>query len=165
MSSDNTLQSSETSLPPQRSGRFEVGVRRRFRRSAALLATVVTLKPFSNLILTWGVRHISQALSFNPSLMLRVLLDPLVALGVSMQILWLLARMALLSMADLSFVLPVTATGYVISTLLGRVFLHEQVSPAHWAGTLLIFAGTLFVGSTARHSAPSLKPNPAKVSH
>jgi drug/metabolite transporter (DMT)-like permease len=132
---------------------------------AALLATVITLKPFSNLILTWGVRHISQALSINPSLFLRVLLDPLVALGVGMQIVWLLARMALLSIADLSFVLPITATGYVISTLLGRIFLHEHVSASHWAGTLMIFAGTLFVGSTGRHTAPALKRNPAKLSH
>jgi drug/metabolite transporter (DMT)-like permease len=144
---------------------ISVSLRQRFRRSAALLATVITLKPFSNLILTWGVRHISQALSINPSLFLRVLLDPLVALGVGMQIVWLLARMALLSIADLSFVLPITATGYVISTLLGRVFLHEQVSASHWAGTLLIFAGTLFVGSTGRHTAPALKRNPAKLSH
>lgn len=141
------------------------GLGQTFRRSAALLATVITLKPFSNLILTWGVRHISQALFINPSLFLRVLLDPLVALGVGMQIIWLLARMALLSIADLSFVLPITATGYVISTLLGRVFLHEQVSAAHWAGTLLIFAGTVFVGSTGRHTAPALKQNPAKLSH
>lgn len=142
-----------------------VSLRQKFRRSAALLATVITLKPFSNLILTWGVRHLSQALSINPSLFLRLLLDPLVALGVGMQIVWLLARMALLSIADLSFVLPITATGYVISTLLGRIFLHEQVSAAHWAGTLLIFAGTLFVGSTGRHTAPGLKRNPGKLSH
>ena len=93
------------------------------------------------------------------------MLDPLVALGVGMQIIWLLARMALLSIADLSFVLPITATGYVISTLLGRVFLHEHVSASHWAGTLLIFAGTVFVGSTGRHTAPALQRNPAKLSH
>lgn len=143
----------------------KVGFGQKFRRSAALLVTVITLKPFSNLFLTFGVRHISQALSVNPSFFLRVFLDPLVALGVGMQILWLLARMALLSIADLSFVLPITATGYVISVLPGHVFLHEQVSASHWVGTLMIFAGTLFVGSTGRHTAPALKPNLGKLSH
>ncbi|MGC2657858.1 MAG: hypothetical protein WA324_07755 [Bryobacteraceae bacterium] len=143
----------------------KLGLRHKLRRSAALLVTVITVKPISNLVLTWGVRHIPAALSINPSLFLRVLAEPLVVLGVAMQIIWLLARMALLSIADLSFVLPITATGYIISTLLGRVFLHEQVSAAHWAGTLLIFAGTLFVGSTARNSTTAIHENPAKLSH
>jgi drug/metabolite transporter (DMT)-like permease len=162
VSSVITQKRSDTSTTAQDPPVARVSLGHTFRRSAALLATVITLKPFSNLILTWGVRHISQALSINPSLFLRVLLDPLVALGVGMQIIWLLARMALLSIADLSFVLPITASGYVISTLLGRVFLHEQVTVSHWLGTFLIFAGTLFVGSTGRHTAPPLTPSPAR---
>ena len=56
--------------------------------------------------------------------------------------------MALLSWADLSFVLPLTSLGYVLAAVLGRVFLNEAVTPGHWLGTLLIFAGTLLVGST-----------------
>jgi drug/metabolite transporter (DMT)-like permease len=54
--------------------------------------------------------------------------------------------MALLSWADLSYVLPVTALGYVANALLGRYFLSEQISPQRWAGTLLIVAGTTLVG-------------------
>ena len=60
----------------------------------------------------------------------------------------LLVRMALLSVADLSYVLPLTATGYVISVMLGWIFLKEQVNSAHWLGTFLVFAGASFVGST-----------------
>jgi len=44
--------------------------------------------------------------------------------------------MALLSWADLSYVLPVTSVGYVLAALAGRLFLSEQVSPARWAGDL-----------------------------
>jgi drug/metabolite transporter (DMT)-like permease len=66
--------------------------------------------------------------------------------GITLLILWMLSRMALLSWADLSYVLPVTALGYVANALLGRFFLSEQISPQRWAGTLLIVAGTTLVG-------------------
>jgi uncharacterized membrane protein len=60
--------------------------------------------------------------------------------------------MALLSMADLSFVLPVTAVGYVISVYLGKALLNETVTRQRWLGTLLIFAGAILVGSTSRNT-------------
>jgi drug/metabolite transporter (DMT)-like permease len=56
-----------------------------------------------------------------------------------------------LSWADLTFVLPATAFGYVVTAFLSRVFLHEAVSSWRWAGVLLITCG---VGLVAR--GPSL---------
>jgi drug/metabolite transporter (DMT)-like permease len=56
--------------------------------------------------------------------------------------------MALLSWADLSFVVPVTCVGYVLTAAFGVWFLAEIVTPVHWAGTIFIFAGTMLVGST-----------------
>jgi len=76
------------------------------------------------------------------------MLNPFVAVGISMLILALLTRLALLSLADLSFVLPLTATGYILSALLGKMFLNEQVSLNQWLGTLLIFLGVVLVGTT-----------------
>lgn len=116
--------------------------------SYGLVVIVTLLKPFSNLFLAWGMRQFSEVLALNPAAYLRAMLDPLVALGIVMQILWLLTRMSLLSVADLSFVLPVTSAGYVLSTLLGRVFLHEPVSASRWAGALLISLGAALVAST-----------------
>ena len=72
--------------------------------------------------------------------------------GIALLILWLLSRMALLSWADLSYVLPVTSLGYVASALIGRFFLNEQITPARWAGTLLIVAGTVLVGVGSPHA-------------
>jgi len=116
--------------------------------SYGLVLIVTLLKPFSNLFLAWGMRQFSELLALNPATYLRAMLDPLVALGIVMQILWLLTRMSLLSVADLSFVLPVTSAGYVLSTLLGRVFLHEQVSGERWIGAILISLGAALVAST-----------------
>ncbi len=94
------------------------------------------------------MKHFSQALSVNPLLYVEAMLDPFVALGIAMLILSVLTRMALLSLADLSFVLPLTAVGYVLSALTGKFFLQEEVTSERWLGILLIFVGTAFVGTT-----------------
>jgi uncharacterized membrane protein len=114
----------------------------------SLLLLVILLKPISNLFLAWGMRHFPEPLSSNPVQYVRAVFDPLVAIGIGMQILWLLMRMALLSLVDLSFVLPVTAVGYVLSTFLAHMFLGEQVSMQRWLGTGLIFLGTALVSFT-----------------
>ena len=75
-------------------------------------------------------------------------LNPWVAIGVALLVTWLLSQMILLSWADLSYVLPVTSIGYVLTALAGRFLLAEQVSPARWLGTLLIMGGVALVSST-----------------
>jgi drug/metabolite transporter (DMT)-like permease len=117
-------------------------------RTGALVVFVTLLKPVSNLFLVWGMRHFPAAVPANPRFYLNVMLDPLITTGVAMQIIWLLSRMSLLSIADLSFVLPVTAAGYGITTALGRFVLHERVSASRWAGAILISLGTGLTAST-----------------
>jgi len=106
------------------------------------------LRAFGNLSLASGTKQLPETLAAHPLAYLRSLAHPLVALGIVLLVLALLVRLALLSVADLSFVLPTTAIGYVLAALLGRVFLHEDVSPQRWAAVLLIFAGAALVGST-----------------
>ena len=124
-------------------------------RTYSLLGLFVFLRPLGNLSLAWGTKHFPQVLSLNPVVYLRAMVDPFVALGIAMLILALLTRMALLSLADLSFVLPVTAIGYVLATLFGQVFLHEAVTAQQWMGTVLIFMGTGLVGTTPQNTTPN----------
>ena len=112
-----------------------------------LVTAVVLLNSFGNLALAWGMHH-ANPVGANPVDYLRAMLNPFVELGICLLILWMLTRMALLSWADLSFVLPVTGSGYVLSAVLGKVFLHETISDAHWVGILLVFVGTAMVGTT-----------------
>ena len=49
------------------------------------------------------------------------LFRPWLALGVLLLIVWMLLRMALLSWADLSYVLPVTSIGYALAAVMGRM--------------------------------------------
>ena len=119
-------------------------------RTYLLLLLFLALRAFGNLSLTLGVRHLPQALSAHPLAMLTAVLDPLVIAGIVMMIVALLTRLALLSLADLSFVLPMTAVGYVIAAIFGRFFLHEEVTPLRWLAILLIFGGAALVGSTSQ---------------
>jgi uncharacterized membrane protein len=114
---------------------------------------VVLSNAFGNLSLAWGMRHRTTTSVVD---YIAAIFSPWVMLGISLLILWLLSRMALLSWADLSYVIPVTAIGYVASAIIGRYFLNEQITPQRWAGTLLIVAGTVLVGRGSPHTRGAL---------
>jgi len=116
----------------------------RLRWKTRVFAIIVILSnAFGNFFLDRGVhgRSLQSAGDY-----VRAIFTPWVMLGISLLILWLLTRMALLSWADLSYVLPVTSLGYAASAVMGHFLLHEQISPHRWAGTGLIVAGTILVG-------------------
>ena len=112
-----------------------------------MVTLFIALKASGNLSLAWGMKHIPQSMSASPLPYLRAMLDPFVAAGILALVLALLTRMALFSLADLSFVLPVTAVGYILATILGKTFLHETVTAQRWLGTVLIVMGAALVGS------------------
>jgi drug/metabolite transporter (DMT)-like permease len=104
---------------------------------------VILSNAFGNFFLDRGMHG---RVTTTPSEYVAVILTPWVMAGITLLILWLLSRMALLSWADLSYVLPVTSLGYVASALIGYFWLNEHITPQRWAGTLLIVAGTVLVG-------------------
>lgn len=107
-------------------------------RTAFFLIIVILSNLSGNLCLNWGMK---QSGTF---------LQPAVIAGVALLILWTLTRMALLSWADLSFVLPMTAIGYVLNAVAGMALFGEQVAAARWAGAVLVTAGAALVGMEAR---------------
>lgn len=118
---------------------------RRLLWKTRLFALIVILSnALGNFALAYGMR--GRTTDSIPAYLL-ALFTPWVMLGIALLILWLLSRMALMSWADLSYVLPVTSLGYVAAAILGRVFLNETITPARWAGTVLIVAGTILVGA------------------
>jgi drug/metabolite transporter (DMT)-like permease len=112
-------------------------------------AIVVLSNVLGNSFLSRGMQSVGEMLSLSPIPYIRALFNPWVALGTSFLIVWLLSTMALLSWADLSYVLPVTSMAYVLAALVGRFVMHEAVSVAHWAGIALIMIGVALVGRTA----------------
>ncbi|MBI2680147.1 MAG: EamA family transporter [Candidatus Solibacter usitatus] len=119
------------------------------KKTRIFTVIVVLSNVLGNSFLSRGMRGVGELLSLSPLPYIQALFNPWVALGASLLVLWLLSHMALLSWADLSYVLPVTAIGYVLVALTARVFLHEHVSPWRWAGIGLIVAGVMLVSRTA----------------
>jgi len=112
-------------------------------------ALVVLSNVLGNFSLTWGMRQVGSVVSLSPLPYLAALFNPWVALGVSLLIIWLISQMTLLSWADLSYVLPVTSVGYVLVALVGRFFLHEEITLGRWLGIGLIMMGVMLVNKTA----------------
>ena len=129
------------------------------RKTLAFAVFVILSNAFGNLFIALGMRA-SEDVALSPALLVRAIFQPQVFLGITLLILWLLTRMAMLSWADLTYVLPVTALGYVLTALLGRLFLAEQITPARWTGTALIVAGTVLVGLGEPHAGLKVKRNP-----
>jgi len=134
------------------------------RRKTQLFAVISVLSNVAgNSALTHGMQQLG-AIGNTPLDLIAALFHPWVALGVTMLILWTFAHMALLSWADLSYVMPVTAIGYVVTAFAGKFFLGETVSVYRWAGIALITAGVTMVGRTAPASS-TLDGNPKAGRH
>lgn len=131
----------------------------RLRLKSWLCASVVVLSNVSgNFFLKSGM----PAELAGPLAYVTVLFRPTVTLGVLLLILWLASRMALLSWADLSYVLPLTSVGYVLVAIAGKILLHEQITPKRWTGIGLIMAGVALVsGGTAPQTAPPARAKAA----
>lgn len=75
----------------------------------------------------------------------RAVSNPWLLLGVALQASFFFLYLTLLSRADVSQVLPMTAMDYVVVTLLAQVVLAEVVTPGRWLGVALIVLGVFMV--------------------
>ncbi len=126
-------------------------------KTKLLTLFVVATNVLGNVSMSWGMKHQNAELGLSPLAYIRLIFSPWVLLGTMLLILWLLSRMTLLGWADLSYVLPVTAIGYVLTAVLGKYFLGEEISYQGWAGTGLIVAGIVLVGLTQPNTTGSEK--------
>ena len=74
--------------------------------------------------------------------------SPWLLIGVALQATFFLMYLLLLSRAQVSQVLPMTALDYVVVALLARLLLAEAVTPTRWAGIALIVVGVFLVSRT-----------------
>jgi drug/metabolite transporter (DMT)-like permease len=118
-------------------------------KTVILTLVLIFANVAGNFSLTWGMRRTGAGVLESPLGYITALFDPWVALGVCLLLVWMLSQMALLSWADLSYVLPVTSAGYVLAAIAGRLFLQEQISAGRWTGIALIMSGVALVGRTA----------------
>ena len=78
----------------------------------------------------------------------RTLSNPWVLLGVALQAGFFFMYLTLLSRADVSKILPMTAFDYIVVALLAQLLLAEPVTPARWSGIGFIVLGVFLVSRT-----------------
>lgn len=130
-------------------------------RALRLILVLLVLNPLGNLFLAWGLKHDAATLAANPLAYMIVIVHPFAALGIGLLTLAFLTRMVLFSVADLSYMLPITAIGYIIAAVYGMVFLQEQISSERWLGIALIFSGIALVGTTTARTTGDFPETPA----
>jgi len=118
------------------------------RRVALLAAGVVATSAGGNALLRVGLSSAPPLVGFSPLPYLRAFANAAVIAGVLVLIAQFILELALLSWADLSYVLPVTSPSYVLIALVGAFGLHEAISAVHWMGVGLILCGVILVGRT-----------------
>lgn len=116
-----------------------------------VLAAVCLCAALGEACLKHGMSQFGVISWTNAHMLFAALLNPWIVVGTILLIGFFSSYLAALSWADLTYVLPATALGYVVTALIARFALNEAVSPARWAGVLLITAA---VGLIAR--GPSL---------
>lgn len=109
------------------------------------MAVVTLASAFGDTSLGVGMKRLGPVSLTHPDALITALRTPWVLSGVLLLLLWTACYLTALTWADLTFVLPATSLAYVAVALLSRFWLHEQISPARWAGIGLITAGVGFV--------------------
>jgi drug/metabolite transporter (DMT)-like permease len=125
-------------------------------KTRELTLIVIITQVVGNIALSRGMRNMGSILSLSPWPYLHAVLNPWVAAGVVILAFWMLADLALLSRADLSYVLPVTAVSYVLIAVAGRFVLGERISLTRWSGIAVISMGVMLVGQTPTRTVPDV---------
>ena len=127
---------------------------------AVLLAITLTAS-VGDTLLSRGMSEIGPVGLHHLSLLWHALFNPYVSVGIVLLIGFFASYMTALSWADLTFVMPATAFGYVVVALLSRWWLHEQMSPCRWAGIVLIVCAVGFVADgPSKTEAPEAPETP-----
>jgi drug/metabolite transporter (DMT)-like permease len=110
---------------------------------------IVVAGTAGELCVSRAMKEIGEVHDFRPVALIRVFLRTLrikwLWIGVGLMTVGFFSLLAILSFENVSFVVPVTALGYVAGALGGRFFLGERVNWRRWAGILLVCAGVTLV--------------------
>jgi hypothetical protein len=99
--------------------------------------------------ITYGMKATGEPARLRPREVLqflgRALCNGWFWVGAPMMALAFYALLVLLSWEPISLVIPASALSYVVGTFGAKYILGEEVSPARWAGVLLVCAGVALV--------------------
>jgi drug/metabolite transporter (DMT)-like permease len=112
-----------------------------------ILVAVMLTASVGDTLLSRGMAQVGAVDVHHLGLLWQALFNPYVDAGIVLLIGFFASYMTALSWADLTFVMPATAFGYVVVALLGHFWLHEYLSVYRCAGIALIVCAVGFVAN------------------
>ena len=116
-------------------------------------------------LLKKGITQVGEIKRISPTEIVRVIksgiTSPIVLLGVFFEALFFGCLLILMSKSDISFLWPLTALSFVMTTLAALLFLDERVSSVRWAGVLFIMIGAALI-SYSEHAKTTRQPAEAQ---
>jgi uncharacterized membrane protein len=121
-------------------------------KTFVLVTLLVVFGSAGNLLFSVGMKQIGAMQDGSTAslhaVFVQVFTSLWIWLGIVSMLLFLLAFMLVMSWADFSYVLPASASMYVLIPLLGHFLLGESVTIPRWLGIALIGVGVVLVGRT-----------------
>ncbi len=118
-------------------------------REVILYLLIIGAGTGGELCVSRAMKAVGEVKDFRPAALVRVILRALrvswMWLGLGLMATAFFSLLAMLSIENVSLVVPVTALSYGAGALGGKFFLGEQVTPRRWAGIFLVCVGVTLV--------------------
>jgi uncharacterized membrane protein len=130
-------------------------------RTYVILTLSIVAQATGNVFLSKEMKHIAsadQVIHGNfLALFSGAIENPAFWFGTALLIISFLLFITALSLADLSFVLPVVSIEVIVNVAFADYFLNEPVSLLRWIGTILISTGVILVVRSGRQTVKNLE--------
>src|SRR5206468_8158189 len=135
-------------------------------KTLVVIALAVLANGAGNLSLSCGMKSVGPPVAWTLPALWDVVggalsSAPVIAGGLLLLVFFALF-LALLSWADVSYVLPMISSCFAVSALLGHLVLGETISLTRWVGIALVSAGVLLVGRTGHSSGAAKSSTPLR---
>jgi drug/metabolite transporter (DMT)-like permease len=123
-------------------------------REFLFLFLIVTAGTGGELCVSRAMKAVGEVHDFRPAALVRFVLRAMrvgwMWIGVAMMALAFFSLLAMLSIENVSFVVPVTALSYAAGAFGAMLFLRERVSLQRWLGVLIVCVGVTLVWLSKR---------------
>jgi len=130
-----------------------------------ILIVGLTFEATGVVLLKKGITKVGEVKSVCVTEIVRVfkagITSPFVVLGVFFEALFFGCLLILMAESDISFLWPLTALSFVMTTFAALIFLGEKVSSVRWAGVVFIMIGAALISYSEHAKTKSTSPSAA----
>jgi drug/metabolite transporter (DMT)-like permease len=131
-------------------------------KTAFVLTLMILAGASGDVLVSKGMKQVGEIATVNPVELLRAGIraahNPFVVAGVLGLAVYFFSFSTVLSWADVSLVVPISALSFLLTTYVAQRALGEHVTPQRWCGTLLIVIGVILVARSQPAASRTEKP-------